>query len=240
MRTWLTAGIVVVAWACLPGAAQAQSGCGGLLQPPCPAPTPAPAPEPTPAPAPEPTPTPAPAPAGPLSERQVAELEPLYAAAVKAFSTKATRADERRYSSLCNGLFTGDALLRQVRTHCIAEIGSTRAFSQAATCKTATGCRNALRRGVARLKDEIDGARRLHTIAGKVIPDGRCRSVVRIPANDVKYLGILRTYARDLLKARTRKAFARADRRFNAAVRKLKDPRLPSDRLTAFRSRCKV
>lgn len=231
MRMWLAAGIVVLACACLPGAAQAQSGCGGLLQPPCPTPTPAPTPEPTPAPTPAPTPVPAP----PLSLERAAALEPLYAAAVKAFSTKATKAQERRYEQLCRRLTTKDTLLRDVRRHCIAEIASARAFA----CTTNASCVRALRRGATALTKEIAQARALGKTAARQVDDAACRGVIRISANDIRYLGILRTYARELSRAKSTKALDRAEAKFNRAARKLKAPRVATDRLTSFRTHCK-
>jgi len=231
MRTWLTAGIVVAAWACLPGAAQAQSGCGGLLQPPCPAPTPTP--QPTPTPTPEPTPAPDPA---PLSAGRVSALEPFLSAAVPAFSTKATPAQERRYAGRCRGLDTDDALLRDVRRHCLAEIASARAFR----CTSGAACVRALRRGATALTTEIARARALGTTAARTVDDSRCRGAIRIPANDIAYLGVLRTYARELAAARSRKALQRAEAKFDRGARRLDAPRTAGQRLTAFRARCKT
>lgn len=233
MRMWLAAGIVVLAWACLPGAAQAQSGCGGLLQPPCPAPTPAPTPVPEPTPTPTPAPTPAPA---PLSAARTAALEPLYAAAVPAFSTKATRAQERRYERLCRGLSTRDTLLRDVRRHCIAEIASAKAFA----CRSDAQCLRALRKGATALTTEIERARTLGRTASRVVKDSRCRAVVRVSANDLQFLGVLRTYARELGRARSTAALDRAQAKFDRASKRLDAPRSASARLAAFRSACKV
>ncbi len=232
MRLRLAAGIVVLVCACLPGAAQAQSGCGGLLQPPCPAPTPAP----TPAPAPAPAPTPTPAPAAPLSAARVAALEPVYAAAVPAFSSKATSAQERRYERRCRGLSTKDVLLRDVRRHCIAEIGSAKAFA----CRTDAQCQRALRRGTTALTTEIARARSLGTTAARQVDDAGCRAVLRTPANDVRFLGVLRTYARELSRARSTTALDRAQMKFDRSSRRLKAPRSAGARLTSFRSACRA
>lgn len=233
MRKSLTAGIVVLACACLPGAAPAQTPCGGLLQPPCPAPTPTPAPEPTPTPEPSPTPTPTPAPAV-LSPARVAAIQPLFEAAVPAFRDTATPAQERRYERRCRGLSTKDVLLRDLRRHCTAEIASARAFA----CKTAAQCVRALRRGSAAIRTEIKRARALGSTAAKLVDDTGCRAAIRIPANDIRYLGVLSTYARELSRAKTTAAIDKAEARFTQRTRKLKDPRNASQRLRAFTAQC--
>lgn len=230
MRMRLAAGIVVLACAALPGAAQAQSPCGGFLQRPCPAPTPTPTPEPTPTPTPEPTPAPEPA---PLKASRYAALEPVMAAAVPAFSPKATRAQERRYLRLCRDLPTDDALLRDYRRHCLAEVASASAFE----C-SGSACVGALRRGITRLTTEIARARALGRTATREVEDRACRNVLRVPANDIAFLGVLRTYARELSRAKSRRALDRAETRFDRASRRLDPPRSPAARLTALRARC--
>jgi len=225
-----------------PAVASAQSGCGGLLQPPCPAPAPAPTPEPAPTPAPAPSPTPAPAepvvePRA-LTAREYREID----RAVKSSLPLDARSTSRRrqaYRRACARMAQGAGLLRTYRKVCLADSRiyqlSVRQCRRNDQCATYAG---SIGRSLERWAAEHRKLDKL--VAARVAPD-RCRAALRSGTGVLKGAeSIARGYYEIEYGIRdyNRALFNQGVRRIERTQRRVKFPSNRA-RLKAFRAGCR-
>lgn len=184
--------------------AQAQTPCGGLLQPKCPPP------------APEPPPPPPPAPT-PITAEQYAALDPMLKAAAAREGDDAGKAEDQAFAAACDALTTEDPLIAGNRRVCLADIAGTVTGAALDTCETRQGCRTAISRFTTAIKRYARALRTLTRTVDSTVK-GDCRTALRTPAHDLKVLDQLSAVLPQVMRAqgtKTRKDDQVALRRLN-------------------------
>lgn len=210
----------------VPGAEGAS--CGGLLQPPCP-------PPPT-----TPTPPPAPAPAPPITTVQYTALDSVLGASAALESDSAGAAEEQAYTSACNGLDQGDALLAAYRKACRADIASGTRADTFGNCRTLKQCRKAGSALITALRAFPAAIRRFDKAVGTATTDAECGAALRVSGHDVRVFDAIASALTAAIHAAFTKGTA-DDRKASKRIKAVDTSGLRSstDQYTAFQAGCR-